>query len=113
MAGFITEVSFWPDALDIHDPANEYTRSDWHLKVTYRGRDKFSIDYRGQQLSRAGNWYFYPQPFQRWQYRFTFEEAMDRAQEAANTMTIHGMNYVEFQEFFAAKDRARAEVDAS
>jgi hypothetical protein len=107
MPDMVTEHTFWPDGCDPDD----VNARDFATKVQYRGMGRFAITRRGgfEQLSRAGNWKWDVRKFQRRQYRFTFEEAMDWARREQNTATVNGMTWPQVQVWLAAR---RAEREA-
>lgn len=48
----------------------------------------YAVTWRGQELSRGGAWSFSVQRFQRWQHRFTLEEALSEARARVNELKI-------------------------
>lgn len=91
-------------------------RDDAHsfaLTVAYRGEfagksgGGWAVTQGALQLSRTLKWDF-PQPFQRWQFRFeTFDKALEAARSVVDLRKVNGRTWAQWSEFFANLDATK------
>lgn len=106
MDQLITEVTLIPDGMEWTD----INCRAFSIRIVYRGHyvkrgaeDQgemawYAVEHGPSSLSRAGNWYFVIQNFQRWQYRFELSEAIEWAQREVNGIRVNGWTWAEWQE---------------
>lgn len=110
MSDIITERIFPPDGLDPND--DEYGDfSLFSVWVVWKGKGQYAVQMGPgkwtRQLSRAGNWSrTAPEPFQRHQYRFTYDEACAWAEKVRGTLVINGRTWDQVQWWRASLEAA-------
>lgn len=106
----ITEVTVYPDGVD----PNDYDADAFKLVIRwcgeYRGRSGggwgvFQRGSRDAMLSRKGEISWGVERFRRWQYRWeNYDDALAAALAASNDVKVNGRTWVQWQEFWAAKE---------
>ncbi|MBQ9917382.1 MAG: hypothetical protein IJO71_09330 [Microbacterium sp.] len=98
MTELVREILVLPDGM-AEDDINLHS---WALSVKWRGifngrsGGGYSVSHYSRELSRAGKW-GYPQPFQRWQYRFeTIDEAVRAARAVIETVKVGGHTFADW-----------------
>lgn len=100
---FPTEIRVLPTGMPRDHPEARH----FAITITYRGTytrrgetepaDWYSVDSRGSaQLSRAGNWKWFVDRFQRWQYRHSYEEAVVHATREVELVTLGDKTFTEW-----------------
>lgn len=101
----VLSLGYFPDGMEPDDDNSRHYRVDVIYRGTYVRRSDltfakqswYEIQHNGQSLSRAGHW-SWTESFQRWQYRFTLEEAKEQAAAVVNSVKVMGLTYTEFKE---------------
>lgn len=102
-----TRVSYWPEGCNPDDREARHFQVDveWAGPMTPGPRSVggWKVCHGPSQLSRKGNWTFYPQRFQLWQHRWsTIEEAQEWAAKVVNDVKVNGHTWSQWQEIHAA-----------
>jgi hypothetical protein len=75
---------------------------EWRGNKTEDGAGGYAVKHGSQWLSRAGNW-AWPERYQFRQYRWnTFEEALEKAREAVDKVTVNRYTFAQWEERFPA-----------
>jgi hypothetical protein len=99
----ITEISIRPTGAPAdHPELRNFTLTvKWHGRYIRRGteepQDWYSVEHIGRSLSRAGKWKHWVDRYQRWQYRFTLTDALNRAHDTVDSITIGGRTFAQWQ----------------
>lgn len=107
MSERVTEYQLIPDGLEelVGEEQLYVNYRDFCLTVAYTGKGNWMVCQglqrsEANQLSRGGNWAFYPQRFQRWQYRFdSAEHALNAARKALPELRFRNMDWKEVHEW--------------
>lgn len=80
----------------------------FQVGVYYRGDGKWLVSHGGreahEQLSQTGKWLWCPEKMNQMRWcRFDFETACRLAEEAVDRLTVNGLTWPEWQDFWAAK----------
>ena len=114
MTGLVTQVTYWPDGVDLTTEEGYDQASGFEVVVEWCGPrldygpqavGGYKVTSRGsRQLSRAGKWAYDVPRFKRWQYRWaTLDEAQEWAEKVRNTVVINGWTFAEWEAHFAAR----------
>jgi hypothetical protein len=89
-------------------PEDDINASSYAITVAYRGRDLWAVSRHRQCLGRDGEWDWESLPSERtdeWlaEHRFTEQEALRLAREAAPGIRCNGLTAVEMQQWIAQR----------
>lgn len=90
---------YWVSVL----PRDDINASSWSCIVAYRGADRWAVSRYSQCLNRDGTWDYERVPSEReddWltEHRFSLDEAIDRAKQAAPHLRTNGLTAVDVLE---------------
>lgn len=106
MSAMTTRILVFPEWFNPKD-SDQYSQwsHDFCIEIEWRGGDKWVVSNRGRWLSRGGNWKHsgMVERYQYRQYRFSLEEAHDRAEAMIDGLTLMGHTHDEWVAEFARR----------